>query len=171
VFKKPKIFCLKNQTEYQIKPDEGVNMKNIFIAFALMVTATFATAQTHYTRADGVLVYGNRIADRVSTTYTSDAYGRQVRVVTTVSCSDTRVDLRDTLYCAEETTTEERYPINTYDDNYRPGYGIVTPYFGGYYGGYYPPVIINRGFHNGYRGDNGWHHGGNHGGNHHGGHR
>lgn len=105
-------------------------MKTI-LAVALSVAAVSASADprpyTHYHTADGRVVIGNQIADRVSTTYTTDAYGRRVRVVTTVRCTEVdRSPRSNHIFCTEEETTVQRF----FDDNYRPGYGIVNPGYG-----------------------------------------
>jgi len=119
-------------------------MKNTLLALTLLASAAVATAHpyptTHYHTADGRFVIGNQIAPRTSTNYVVDGNGNNVRVVTTVRCTNSYINPRtNELTCTEEQTTEQRF-VETYNDNYRPGYGVVSPvyvdpiapfYFGG----------------------------------------
>ena len=109
-------------------------MKKTFLALALATAAVTAVAHpfpsSHYHTADGRFVIGNQIAPRVSTTYETDAYGRQMLVTTTTRCTDTRINPRNNhLICREEETTTQREYVagGSYRRDPRPGYGIINP--------------------------------------------
>lgn len=100
-------------------------MKKSLLAIALAVASYGAAAHvkpyTHYHDANGRVVIGNQIKPEVVVTTETDNRGREIRVTTTTTCVDTRVNRRNNhLRCMEEETTVERRVVD------RPR-GNVTP--------------------------------------------
>lgn len=92
-------------------------MKKTLLALALAV-ATIGTASahrapsTHY-HDDGRVVYANRIAPKVDVRTETDRLGRQVRVTTTTTCVDHRINRRNNhIRCVEEETRVDRDVIS-----------------------------------------------------------
>lgn len=88
-------------------------MKKTLLALAVAV-ATLGTASAHPLRTthyhDGNrVVIGNAIAPKVDVRYETDRLDRRVKVTTTVTCVDTRVNRRNNhLRCVEEDTEVTR---------------------------------------------------------------
>ncbi len=109
-------------------------MKKSLLAIALTVAAFGASAHvrpyTHYHADDGRVVIGNTIAPEVEVTTETNRNGREVRVTTTTTCTDTRINRRNHhLICVEEETSVQREivrrrgPYNTPNGGYQGNQG------------------------------------------------
>jgi hypothetical protein len=89
-------------------------MKKFLLAAALAVTALGASAhqsnRIHYHNDDGTVTFSRGFESKTETTYERDRYGRTIRVETTTSCGQTRVNPRNNhLRCLDEDVTVRRY--------------------------------------------------------------
>jgi hypothetical protein len=104
-------------------------MKKTILAITLALASMGASAHqrptTHY-HDDGRVVYGNYIAPKVEVTNERDRYGRDIRVTTTTSCVDQRVNRRNNhLRCREQETRVERQVI---DRPHHPAMPNIEPH-------------------------------------------
>jgi len=141
-------------------------MLKTLLAVALSAVALSASADprpyTHY-HDDGRVVIGNEIQPKVFVTYEMDYEGRNIRVVNTKRCIDTRVNPHNNhLWCAAWRTTEERYVEGQRGYEHDHGYhrGWEHHHDRGYNDAAIPGAIIGgvlheiqRGDHDDHRGD------------------
>jgi len=87
-------------------------MKQALTAVALAVAALGASAhplpQAHQHVGDTV-VMGTQVAPKVVTTYETNDDGQRIRVVTTTTCTDTRLSSQNHVICTDTTTRVQRF--------------------------------------------------------------